>query len=207
MTQRLFETLHRLLLYLYAYVRVFALDFSKAFDTVRHSTLIDKMSKLQMPDQVFNWIKDFFDGHTHCTRYAGETSSFASIKASVIQGSGLGPASFLVTAADLLPLHGRNRVIKFADDTYLIVPACNTDTCLGELEHIQDCAAKNNLRLNSTMTKEMLFRANIRLGNDVQLPPLCQDTERVTSIVALGVLINDRLTATDHVSSLLESCS
>ena len=55
-----------------AYVRVFALDFSKAFDTVRHATLIDKMSKLQMPDQVFNWVKDFFDGHTHCTRYAGD---------------------------------------------------------------------------------------------------------------------------------------
>jgi len=42
-----------------AYVRVFALDFSKAFDTVRHAELIDKMTNLQMPDQVFNWIKDF----------------------------------------------------------------------------------------------------------------------------------------------------
>jgi len=50
-----------------AYVRVFALDFSKAFDTVRHTTLIDKMTNLQMPDQVFDWIKYFFDGHTHCT--------------------------------------------------------------------------------------------------------------------------------------------
>jgi len=44
-----------------AYVRVFAVDFSKAFDTVRHATLIEKMTKLQMPDQVINWIKDFLD--------------------------------------------------------------------------------------------------------------------------------------------------
>ena len=41
-----------------AYVRVFALDFSKAFDTVRHATLVEKVTKLDMPDQVFNWIKD-----------------------------------------------------------------------------------------------------------------------------------------------------
>jgi len=53
-----------------AYVRVFALDF--VFDTVRHAMLIDNMTKLQMPDQVFNWIKDFSDGHTHCMRYTPE---------------------------------------------------------------------------------------------------------------------------------------
>jgi len=47
-----------------AYVRVFALDFSKAFDTVRHAELIDKMTNLQMPDQVFNWIKDFWRSYT-----------------------------------------------------------------------------------------------------------------------------------------------
>jgi len=50
-----------------AYVRVFALDASKAFNTVRHATLIDKMTKLQMPDQVFNWIKDFLTV-THTVR-------------------------------------------------------------------------------------------------------------------------------------------
>jgi len=37
-------------------------------------------------------------------RYASQWSSVADIKASVIQGSGLGPASYIVTAADLHPL-------------------------------------------------------------------------------------------------------
>ena len=55
-----------------AYVRVFALDFSKAFDTVRHSVLMEKMAKLR--DEVYNWIKDFFDSHSHCTKYSGEIS-------------------------------------------------------------------------------------------------------------------------------------
>ena len=107
------------------FVQVFALDFSKAFDTLRHVTLMDKMAELQMPDQIFNWIKDCFDEHSHCTKYSREISSHASIQASVIQGSGLGPASYLVTSADLRPVQEGNYVIKFADDTYLIIPAVN----------------------------------------------------------------------------------
>ena len=52
-----------------AYVRVFALDFSKAFDTVRHVVLMEKMAKMHIPDEVYNWIKDFYDNHSHCTKF------------------------------------------------------------------------------------------------------------------------------------------
>ena len=59
--------------------------------------MMHKMAELAVPDNIYNWIKDFFTEHFHCTRYAGEYSSVAEVKASVIQGSGLGPASYLVT--------------------------------------------------------------------------------------------------------------
>jgi len=85
------------------YVHVFSFDFTKAFDTVRHETLMNKMVQLNIPDNIYNWIKAFFEQHFHCTRYAGECSTVAAVKASVIQSSGLGPASFIVTAADLHP--------------------------------------------------------------------------------------------------------
>jgi len=42
------------------YVRVIVLDFSKAFDTVRHSTVLNKMSHVAIPDNVYNWIINFF---------------------------------------------------------------------------------------------------------------------------------------------------
>jgi len=48
-----------------SFVYVIALDFSKAFDSVRHSTLMDKMAQLVMPDQVYNWIRDFFYERYH----------------------------------------------------------------------------------------------------------------------------------------------
>jgi len=66
-------------------VRVIALDFSKAFDTVRYCTLLHKLSTLPIPDEIYNWIRDFFDNRSHCTKFCGEFSHF--ILDSVIQGS------------------------------------------------------------------------------------------------------------------------
>lgn len=54
------------------YVIVISLDFSKAFDTVRHSTLLHKMAQLNIPDEVYNWLANFFQGHSHCILNTGE---------------------------------------------------------------------------------------------------------------------------------------
>jgi len=44
------------LLTTHQYVIVVALDFSKAFDSVRHATLLGKMVELDIPDDVYNWL-------------------------------------------------------------------------------------------------------------------------------------------------------
>jgi hypothetical protein len=115
------------------------LDFSKAFDTVRHATLLNKMAELDPPVSVYNWLVSFSTGHAHRTAYNGETSSTRSISASIVQGSSLGPASYVVTAADLEPVHAGNSFVKFADDTYLVVPADCVDSCSVELDNIEVC--------------------------------------------------------------------
>jgi len=90
------------LLTIHPYVIVIALDFSKAFDTVRHSTLINKMADLNIPDYVYNWlvVVSYFSGHhIHCTRYGGLSSALLDISAG-IQGSSIGPASFVINSSD-----------------------------------------------------------------------------------------------------------
>ena len=107
------------------FVIVIALDFSKAFDTVRHSTLLHKCSLLDMPDHIYNWLVEYFCGHSHCTNYGGQTSALQEISASVIQGSAIGPASYVVTAGDLCSVTPGNTLCKYADDTYIIIPGSN----------------------------------------------------------------------------------
>ena len=43
------------------YVVVIALDFTKAFDTVRQETLLHKLAQLNIPDSVYNWMVDFLE--------------------------------------------------------------------------------------------------------------------------------------------------
>jgi len=74
--------------------------------------------------------------------------------ASVIQGSAIGPASFIITTSDLQPVHSGNAIIKFADDTYVIIPADNSDTSTSELKHVQIWAEKNNLKLNCSKSSQ-----------------------------------------------------
>jgi len=99
------------------FVIVYALDFSKAFDSVRHSAVLDKYLQLEMPDNIYNWIESFFRDHSHCTKFGNEVSEFRKIMARIIQGSGIGPASYVITASELHSVTPGNSMDKYADDT------------------------------------------------------------------------------------------
>jgi len=59
------------------------------------------MAQLNMLDEVYNWLVNFFRGNVHCTYYHGVVSSVLDITVSIVQGSGIGPASYVVNASDL----------------------------------------------------------------------------------------------------------
>ena len=85
-----------------------------------------KMSNMAIPDNVYNWIRNFLDNRSHCTKFHLEFSNFLNILASVIQGSVIGPASYAIHAGDLRPITDGNDMVKYADDTYLVVPEVNS---------------------------------------------------------------------------------
>ena len=117
------------------YVIVVSLDFSKAFDSIR-CTLLHKISELDLPDHADNWLVNYFSGHSHCTSFRGQTSSLLDITASIIQGSAIGPASYVINTGHLAAITPSNSLCKVVDDTYLIVPAVNQTSRLAELNHI-----------------------------------------------------------------------
>src|SRR5664279_1259233 len=178
-------------------------------DTVRHSTLFEKLINVQIQDNIYNWMVNFFAGHSHCTRLGQDISDYRDISASVIQGSAIGPASFVVNAADLRPLTKENRLMKYADDTYLIVPAMNAASCTKELDNIQSWATANNLTLNRAKSKLIIF-ANPhrrRVHSDLDLLATTDGIPRVNAIKILGATITDNFSMTDHVAAVITSCA
>jgi len=144
--------------------------------------------------------------HSHCTKLGGEVSSFT---ASIIhvQGPNLGPAAYTVNAADLRPRHTGNAIVKYADDTYLIIPGTYYHICENEVSNVKAWAATNNLQLNCSKAREIVFRSR-RIPERSEHSALpCVDTERVDKLTIIGVFVNNSLTATDHVSTVLASCA
>jgi len=71
---------------------------------------------------------------------------------------------------------------------------------------VLDWASRNNLRLNRTKSKELISSFE-KKSVQPQPPPPCPNIERVGCAKVLGITLNDRLSATDHVNNLLTSCS
>jgi len=61
--------------------------------------------------------------------------------------------------------------------------------------------------LKCQKSKEIIFTDRGTQNKSVALPTPCLCINQVHSLTALGVVLNDKLTAADHVSSLLASCS
>jgi hypothetical protein len=91
-----------------------------------HSTLLEQMAQLDIPDNVYNWLVDFFSRHSHCTENHYRTSNVKEVTASIIQGWLLTPRHSQLIQATSGDDEG-NHLIKYADDTYHIIPA----TCAG----------------------------------------------------------------------------
>ena len=83
------------------------------------------------------------------------------ISASIIQGSAVGPVSYVINTGDLAT------VVQVCDDTYIIIPASNVQHREAELEHVTQWAQANNLKLNRTKAVEVIFSSRLSLKSAI----------------------------------------
>ena len=108
------------------------MDFSKAFDAVNHEILLDKLTALELPPFVLNWIISFLVGRSQICEVGDELSTICAITRGIIQGSGVGPYLYITMESDSspsLPVICYSR--GYADDTNLAVPEI-TDVTLSD---------------------------------------------------------------------------
>ena len=136
------------------------------------------------------------------TKFEQTLSSVLCINTSIILGSVIGPTAYIINASDLKAHVSSNYLDKYADDTYLIVPASNSCTIPTELDIVSAWATANDLSLNVTKSCEMIVRRPRMAVNDPAMPPARPGLKRVSELNILGVHISDRLQFTPHVNHI-----
>ena len=189
------------------FVRVLSFDFSKAFDTVSHYILSDKLKATNINPYVINWILDFLNQRKQRVVVDGITTEFIDINRGVPQGTVLGPILFSLMVNDIqLADPRRNLLVKFADDITISIPVSkdSTDATINEVNSIGDWAASNRMTLNLSKTWEMLIHGKTTKPNPQPVP----DIERKSWLKLLGIIFQENPCCWDlHVDKLIAKAS
>ena len=183
------------------------LDFAKAFDTVNHSILLQKLNHYGIRGKALELIESYLWGREQCVQVGDTTSDLNLIKHGVPQGSILGPLFFLLYINDIANCSSLLNFYLFADDTTIFFAHkdINTveQTINKELVHVSNWLVANKLSLNVGKSCALLFRQK----NDKSIPALNitingLPIDEKEFAKYLGILIDNKLTFSKHIQHI-----
>ena len=185
------------------------LDFKKAFDLVDHSVLLQKLSLYKINQNSLLWFKSYLDNRTQLVSISGHMSTTCKITHGVPQGSILGPLMFLVFINDL-PLTIRCDTDMYADDSTLSATGRSLDDInsklQSDLDNVHSWCVENKMIINAKKTKCMCIASKQKQRRNILTLDLtlCDESlEQVVRDKLLGVIIDNSLTWSDHILSIL----
>ena len=192
------------------------LDLSKAFDTIDHTILIQKLSFYGLDENNINWFKSYLNNRQQYVFLDNQfSSSYLKIKTGVPQGSILGPLLFLIYVNDFPNCikSSESNMLMYADDTCLLTStSINTNkdymddilnlTLNFKLQQLYDWLVVNKLSLNTSKTKFIVFHFHQKRLNELHLPKLAINGKPISLVdnhKFLGIYFDCTLKFDKHI--------
>ena len=188
------------------------IDFSKAFDMVSHDILLHKLKHYGIRGIAHDWFRSYLENRSQYVSIDGKSSTTQRLKYGVPQGSILGPLLFIIYINDMPEINKLVKFILYADDANIIITA---DT-LAEIEVLFEqlstalvsWVSNNGLLLNIRKTNYMIFTKHRQPNiESLVLKVGGIQIERKTVARFLGVLIDDKLSFSQHITAIKSKMS
>ena len=196
------------------YTLLIFIDYKKAFDTVCHKILLSKLEHYGICGPALNLISSYLNHRTQCVSINDRLSALSHISYGVPQGSILGPLLFLLYINDInnINTYSNDSIKQYADDTCLVINEINLDKLKAKANKLllstEQWSSANKLTINFSKCKAMIIAPKLRsrsctipiLINDIPIPI-------VDSFRYLGVILDNKLTFSDHISNVAKKVS
>ena len=184
------------------------IDFSKAFDSINHQILFDKMEVYGIRGLPLQWFKSYLSERKQYVQINRSTSSLNNISSGVPQGSVLGPLLFNLFINDIINSAPNSQFVVYADDTTVYNSSFHINDLFSEmnltLDKINTWAFNNELLINTKKTKFMYFGNKNSNATEHALKIGSLDIEGVKSFKLLGVVIDERLDFKMHIDNVIK---
>lgn len=193
------------------------LDLAKAFDTVNHRILLEKLFNYGFRGTAHKLIKSYLTDRKHVVRLNNSISSECIITCGVPQGTVLGPIFFILYMNDLFEIMSKGEIVSFADDTSLIIKGDSwkevKELAQMKITLIAKWLNTNYLTLNVNKTVYITYGSytdSVPRNFDLQLHSeqcikdncTCPILTRVESAKYLGVHIDCNLKWKTHITEI-----
>jgi len=186
------------------------LDFAKAFDTVCHEILLDKMEHIGIRGVALEWFRTYVSSRKQYVGLGNSKSMVSEIVKGVPQGSVLGPILFLIYINDMRSCTKKLSLVHYADDTTVFLSGYDVQQLVSdvnlELDKLHEWLKCNRLSLNVDKTSFMVLTDK----RNIRIPAISINNTNIRQVDRcnfLGITIDDKLSFKLHVKNVCNSVS